>query len=222
MRADAADFCRRKIEIVPAIKNMTSTVFPHEIIDEIMTYWGGHRLGLTCSTLLARMNIDDFATVSKWVGPDESVATTSSMPNGAFHGKSRFRTSVMRRSAEYIATYNRGFIQRVDMILMPSRLLVVRTALIRGHKCQWMPGSSTIHIEDEKIPFEERRLNKFDDAVLHHIGDRVGPSTTIPTLSEYLVGIFPQTHYLYLTAVSGVNDTDFFQPKIEISAQDEK
>lgn len=80
---------------------MVSTPFinlPREILPEIMTYWGGHRLGLTCRALNARMtdeylgkfaqeiSVDFKETYSTGDQPEEYTATHHELPDGTFHG----------------------------------------------------------------------------------------------------------------------------------------
>lgn len=72
---------------------------PREILPEIMTYWGGHMLGLTCRTLNARMTDEYLSTFARKISVDFEEAYYADgqrktytvahheLPNGTFHGR---------------------------------------------------------------------------------------------------------------------------------------
>lgn len=167
---------------------MTSAVFPDEIIDEIMQYWGGHRLGLTCSTLLARMLVDNYVVTADKVGPDGRQATTASLPNGIFHGISSFSVDSSDEKTFNIR-YDRGNICHIDTFWPPTNLVVARNELILGRVCQWMTGTKHAFIDDIKFRYGGP-LENFRDAVLDRIGTR-GTATKLPFDDKWVNETFP-------------------------------
>lgn len=105
-----------------------------DLISEIMKYWGGHRLGLTCRHLFARMNIDDYLRVDI-VRRDDSIATLSQLPNGIFHGWS----TIDHRIVRYNMMYNASTLLYKDtecaiIVDGQSKIGISRHAVVNGYR----------------------------------------------------------------------------------------
>lgn len=160
-----------------------------------MQHWGGHRLGLTCRALLRRLSADNYVVETHYVGPNEKRLTVCHLPNGVFHGSSRFDAHEFA-TAEYVAVYDRGDIQHIDMRWVGAGKRVInRQKLIRGYSCIWYVdavyiGSRAVAC---KIPADdlERFVRKYLDQ--GNIPHSMTPA--VPVLNEWIASVLPQTYY---------------------------
>lgn len=171
---------------------MLSAVFPDEIIAEIMTWWGGHRLGLTCSTLLARMMADKYVILAEQICPGMRKVVTSRLPNGIFHGSSGVYYAVKGLPALTL-TYDRGAIRRIDTICDDGRSLFRREVLIRGYFCKLYAGMVWVGGERVNIYVSN---DDFESAVTKYLdGKPDGGATKLPVRNRSASDIFPDTYW---------------------------
>lgn len=179
---------------------MLSTVFPDEIISEIMTYWDGHRLGLTCRALLARLSVDNYVvSVDKYtVSEDpfalgEKMLTVSCLPNGIFHGPTYF-TAYDNAAGEYTAMYDQGTLKYIDLRWRDiGNRPINRHMLVRGHLCSHyvdtiFVGSSSFRV---KIPADD--LEQFAREYLDREKILDGRVSTLEVPCVWISSILPQT-----------------------------
>lgn len=167
---------------------MLSAVFPDEILEEVMTYWGGHRLGLTCRRLLARMSADNYATPTNVRLANERRAITCRLPNGIFHG-----VSIFSSRCRQVLTYDRGAILSISE-LAAGRKVVRHDAIIRGYHCEMFDTSVWI---GGKHVGRADSVDDFNITVRTILGGMVeGSATSIPVKDKWLVRAFPRLRYV--------------------------
>lgn len=168
---------------------MTSSVFPDEILHEVMTWWGGHRLGLTCSDLLARMSADKYVILTEYIDPAKGKMILSRLPNGTFHGASC--VTLRWDEASLVMRYDRGAIVRVDSLGFDGQFRR-REALVRGHYCELYAGRLQV---DGVSVLQCESFGDFDSAATAYLEGRpVGRATSLPIEDEDVVAIFPHTY----------------------------
>lgn len=130
-------------------RKMKMMALPLEILHEIMAYWGGHRLGLTCRRLLKRLSADNYVTTRiEQRGQDDDFIKASVLPNGLFHGV----THVVDFSPEEITYFHGNIIRReISDPVSPDV-----SALIKGYVVSWclgqfLLGDMTHHFDDDTI-----------------------------------------------------------------------
>lgn len=171
-----------------------SSVFPNEIIMEVMTRWGGHRLGLTCSDLLARLSADNYVVEADYRGPGDKRLVTCRLPNGLFHGPSRFDAHEFDY-AEYVATYDQGAIKHIDMFWNnEGKKFVCRKTIVRGYQCTRYPKSVFIGIDVVKKAIPVDDLEHFVRTYLDEHDAPEGHRIMIPIFGGWIANILPHVY----------------------------
>lgn len=109
---------------------------PLETLHEIMAYWGGHRLGLTCAALYSRLDVGRYV-----VKTNDGRIMHSRLPNGVYHGVTMV-THAKRKTMSNLVIYDRGAIRRVEYFRENARYWV--TLLVAGIEFCWNPGQGFV------------------------------------------------------------------------------
>lgn len=160
-----------------------------------MQHWGGHRLGLTCAHLLARLCADKYVVAEKFANAFKpSWILASRLPNGVFHGHTTFADYKIG-DVEYIATYNLGALKYIDMVSITDRAKIIeRKMVIHGYLCIWRRSMVVVGktFAYQKVPVEhfERKVEEMIAAYYMSPESRPGQ---IPVGEKWIAKILPQT-----------------------------